>query len=99
RAGWSARAEGKKKKNEKKKKNQPDKGPTKNIAELLQKANKPKKAIVGIGATRYTEVGETHFLQPGDTSIVGVYNGSQYSADQIVGMANNENFAPGISAL
>ena len=66
---------------------------------MLQQANYPQKAIIGIGATRYTEFGETHFLQPGDTSIVVVYNGSQYSAEQIVGMANNENFAPDISAL
>lgn len=79
--------------------NQPDEGPMNNIAELLQQANYPQKAIIGIGATRYTEFGETHFLQPGDTSIVVVYNGSQYSAEQIVGMANNENFAPDISAL
>lgn len=79
--------------------NQSDEGPMNNIAELLQQANYPQKAIIGIGATRYTEFGETHFLQPGDTIIVVLYNGSQYNAEQIVEMANQENFAPNISAL
>ncbi|SPY32274.1 Uncharacterised protein [Pasteurella canis] len=49
---------------------QPDQGPMNNIPELIEKANYPKQAIIAIGATRYTDFGEHHFLQVGDTSIV-----------------------------
>lgn len=44
--------------------NQPDEGPMNHIASLLEQANYPEQAIISIGATRYTEFGETHFLQP-----------------------------------
>ena len=63
--------------------NQPDEGPMNHIASLLELANYPKQAIISIGATRYTEFGETHFLQPNDLSIVVVYNGEKYSAEEI----------------
>ena len=49
--------------------------------------------------SRYTEFGETHFLQPNDLSIVVVYNGEKYSAEEIEQMAKNEKFADDISAL
>ena len=57
--------------------NQPDEGPMNHIASLLELANYPKQAIISIGATRYTEFGETHFLQPNDLSIVVAYNGEK----------------------
>ena len=79
--------------------NQPDEGPMNHIASLLELANHPKQAIISIGATRYTEFGETHFLQPNDLSIVVVYNGEKYSAEEIEQMAKNEKFADDISAL
>lgn len=78
---------------------QPDEGPMNHIAELLAKANYPTKAIISIGATRYTEFGEHHFLQPNDTSIVVVYNGKRYQAAEIKAMAEKEIFAEDISAL
>ncbi len=78
---------------------QPDQGPMHHIAELLQKADYPKQVIISIGATRYTEFGETHFLQPGDVSMVVVYNGSKYSAEQIVEMAKKQQFNGDLSAL
>ena len=55
--------------------------------------------VDSIGATRYTEFGETHFLQPNDLSIVVVYNGEKYSAEEIEKMARDEKFADDISAL
>ncbi|MDU0888284.1 MAG: DUF5718 family protein, partial [Haemophilus parainfluenzae] len=79
--------------------NQPDEGPMNHIASLLEQANYPKQAIISIGATRYTEFGETHFLQPNDLSIVAVYDGEKYSAEEIEQMAKNEKFADDISAL
>ena len=78
---------------------QPDEGPMNHIAQLLKQANYPTKAVISIGATRYTEFGETHYLQIGDTAIVIVYNGKQYNHQQIVEMAEKERFAEGISVL
>lgn len=79
--------------------NQPDQDPMNNIADLLARADYPTKAIISIGATRYTDFGEHNFLQIGDTSIVVVYNAQRYSHDQIVDMAEKEVFEEGISAL
>lgn len=79
---------------------QPDQGPMNHIAELLKQANYPTKAVISIGATRYTEFGEKNFLLPQDTSIVVVYNASQYTYQEIIQMAEQETFATeGISAL
>lgn len=78
--------------------NQPDENPMNNIAELLEKANYPTKAVISIGATRYTEFGEHNFLQVGDTSIVVLYP-NHYSYEQIVAMAEKGEFVADISAL
>lgn len=78
---------------------QPDEGPMNDIAILLKQADYPTKAVISIGATRYTEFGETNFLQVGDTSMVVVYNGKQYNYAQIVKMAENGVFAEDVSAL
>ncbi|VEH66335.1 Uncharacterised protein [Rodentibacter pneumotropicus] len=79
--------------------NQPDEGPMNNISALLEAANYPKQAIISIGATRYTDFGEHHFLQIGDTSIVAVYNAKRYTHSQIAEMAEKEQFEHDISAL
>ncbi|WP_439287628.1 DUF5718 family protein [Lonepinella sp. BR2904] len=78
---------------------QPDQDPMNNIANLLKQANYPTKAVISIGATRYTEFGEKNFLQIGDISIVVVYNGKTYSHEQIAQMAEHACFADDISAL
>ncbi|STO55658.1 Uncharacterised protein [Canicola haemoglobinophilus] len=79
--------------------NQPDQDPMNNIANLLKQAGYPTQAIISIGATRYTEFGEKNFLQIGDTSIVVVYNAEKYSENEILAMANAEQFEQDISAL
>lgn len=79
--------------------NQPDEGPMNHILPLIKEAGYPEQAIISIGATRYTPFGESHFLQPGDTSIVVIYNGEKYNAEQIREMANAEQFPDDISAL
>lgn len=79
--------------------NQPDENPMNNIAEMLEKADYPSKAVISIGATRYTEFGEKNFLQPDDVSIVAVYNAKRYNHEQIKAMAESEAFSDDISAL
>lgn len=79
--------------------NQPDQGPMHPIASLLAQADYPTQAVISIGATRYTEFGETNFLQPGDVSMVVVYNSRQHSAEQIIEMAKKQQFNGDLSAL
>ncbi|SKA15088.1 hypothetical protein CZ814_01307 [Photobacterium toruni] len=74
---------------------QQDAGPTENIAELLAQSQYPTQAVISIGATRYTPYGETHFLQAGDTSIVVVYDGNRYNAEEIMQMAMTHDLASG----
>ncbi|WP_390675682.1 DUF5718 family protein [Algisphaera agarilytica] len=53
---------------------QQDEGPLEDLAQWLAVAGHPHRAVISIGATRYTELGETTFLQPGDDSIVVAYD-------------------------
>lgn len=63
---------------------QPDEGPAEDIAGYLALCGYPSQALISIGATRYTEFGEHHFLQPGDTSLVVLYPQARFSSEQIV---------------
>ncbi|MBE2893642.1 DUF5718 family protein [Spirabiliibacterium falconis] len=78
---------------------QQDIGPTHHIRPLLETAGFPQQAVISIGATRYTEFGETHFLQPGDVSMVVVYNGKKFTHDTIFAMAEKQQFSGDLSAL
>ncbi|MBP1567378.1 MAG: GIY-YIG nuclease family protein [Oscillospiraceae bacterium] len=63
--------------------NQQDEGPAENINAYLNAAGRPERILVSIGATRYTEFGETNFLTYGDHSVVVLYPASEYSSDEI----------------
>lgn len=78
-----------------------DEGPLENISEWLRIAGRPNQALISIGATRYTEFGETTFLSCGDQSIVAVYDGSRFDVDQIRAIARGDSEAPadGLSLL
>lgn len=80
--------------------NQKDEGPAEDLALYLSEANYPEQAIISIGATRYTEFGETNFLQSGDESIVVVYDGEQYGTQDIEEMVNSKTWTKsGVSLL
>ncbi len=49
--------------------------PLEPVGAMLRDA-RPELVVVGIGATRYTDYGETTFLREGDVSYVVVYDGS-----------------------
>jgi hypothetical protein len=53
---------------------QEDTGPLEPVLAYLEKAGYPEKMIISIGATRYTEYGETTFLNEGDEVIVVLYD-------------------------
>ena len=48
--------------------------PLEDVGALMVAAGHPSRVLIGIGATRYTELGESTFLQPGDEAIVRVYD-------------------------
>lgn len=48
--------------------------PLEDVGALMIASGRPEKVLIGIGATRYTEIGESTFLQPGDQAIVRVYD-------------------------
>ena len=48
--------------------------PLEPVGQYLRDAGRPERAVIGIGATRYTGFGESNYLQPGDESIVIVYD-------------------------
>ncbi|MDX1353137.1 MAG: DUF5718 family protein, partial [Thiomicrorhabdus sp.] len=62
---------------------QQDFGPLENLHQILQQAAYPKNIMISLGATAYTEFGETVFLQPGDEVSIYVYDSSQNSAEDV----------------
>lgn len=57
--------------------------PLENVGLLLREAGAPTTVVIGIGATRYTDFGESNFLVDGDDSIVIVYDGTQSTPEQV----------------
>ena len=78
-----------------------DEGPLENISQWIQRAGYPEQALISIGATRYTDFGESNFLEPGDESIVAVYDSNRFTPDEIEAIARAERAVPdsGISLL
>lgn len=62
---------------------QTDQGPFEDIAKMLKQANFPEVALIGIGATRYSDYGERVYLEARDESIVVAYDARQHSVDDI----------------
>jgi hypothetical protein len=48
--------------------------PLEDVGALMVASGHPENLLIGIGATRYTELGESTFLHPGDEAIVRVYD-------------------------
>jgi hypothetical protein len=54
-------------------KGSPD-SPLEDVGALMVASGHPRNVLIGIGATKYTPLGETTFLQPGDQAVVRVYD-------------------------
>lgn len=74
---------------------QHDHGPLENLAEWLRVAGYPSHAVVSIGATRYTPLGESTFLEPGDESIVVAYDATAHDRRKLEAMLLAEEKTPG----
>ena len=48
--------------------------PLEDVGALMVASGHPGRVLIGIGATRYTPLGESTYLQPGDEAIVRVYD-------------------------
>ncbi len=48
--------------------------PLEDVGALMVACGRPRTVLIGIGATRYTSLGESTYLQPGDEAIVRVYD-------------------------
>ncbi len=62
---------------------QVDEGPLENIADWLAVAGMPPRALISIGATRYTPFGESTFLARGDRAIVALYDSTRLDRNEI----------------
>lgn len=58
---------------------QTDVGPLEDLGAWLTLAGRPTRAMIGIGATRYTAFGAVTMLEPGDDAVVVVYDGTVHS--------------------
>lgn len=79
--------------------NQIDEGPLENLRALLEEAGRPTQAVVAIGATRYTELGETGWLRPGDAFAVCVYDPARVSARKLPELCAAKEQVDGLSLL
>jgi hypothetical protein len=48
--------------------------PLEDVGALMVACGRPRMVLIGIGATRYTTLGESTYLRPGDEAIVRVYD-------------------------
>jgi len=62
---------------------QEDSGPLEPIEEYLIGCELPKEALISIGATRYSEFGESTFLEVGDEFSVVVYDHTRYNLEDV----------------
>ncbi|MFK7896739.1 MAG: DUF5718 family protein [Myxococcota bacterium] len=78
-----------------------DEGPLEQISEWIRIAGQPAQALISIGATRYTDFGETNFLAPGDLSVVAVYDARRLDTEAIERIALGQETPPseGLSLL
>lgn len=70
--------------------NQTDVGPAENILSFLSESNYPEECIISIGATRYTDYGQSNFLKAGDTSIVVVFDHRRLSYEEVLAAIKEE---------
>lgn len=71
---------------------QKDFGPLEELSKYIKECNNPKKAIISIGATRYTPYGEKTFLKKDDEIIIALYNRNDFSLDDVTTKIRNTSF-------
>jgi hypothetical protein len=72
---------------------QKDEGPLEDLSSYIKELGYPKNMIISIGATSYTEFGETGFLKEGDETFVVVYDKNKYCYDEILEHILNQSYS------
>lgn len=62
---------------------QRDEGPLEDVGAWWRRAGRPRRALISVGATRYTEYGESTFLRAGDRAVVAVYDAARFDEDAL----------------
>lgn len=57
--------------------------PLEPVGGYLRRAGSPGRVLIGIGATRYTPFGESTYLEPGDESVVVVYDAAVHTPEAL----------------
>jgi hypothetical protein len=79
---------------------QNDEGPLESIAMHLKESGYPTNAVISIGSTRYTEFGESTFLDVGDESFIIVYDSKLYTSRSVEKLVQDSNYTVnGLSIL
>jgi hypothetical protein len=68
---------------------QKDQGPLEDLSMHIKNSDNPAGMVISIGATSYTEFGESTFLEIGDEIFVYVYDSNKYSFEDIKNDAKN----------
>lgn len=71
---------------------QEDFGPLENLSEYISTCGYPSKALISIGATRYTHYGETTFLKEDDEVFVVLYDNKKLSYEDILQSIQSGSF-------
>lgn len=73
--------------------NQDDFGVLESLPSILREANYPTRALIAVGATRYTAQNEHRFLQDGDIVSVIIFNHNKYSFENICNLVDIEDLS------
>ncbi len=58
--------------------------PLEDVGALMVACGRPEHALIGIGSTRYTPLGESTYLQAGDDAIISVYDTASDAASELI---------------
>lgn len=73
--------------------------PLEPVGSYLRDSGRPARALIAIGATRYTEFGESTYLRAGDESIVAVYDAASLAPDDVPAALASDLPLPAASVL
>ena len=71
---------------------QEDFGPLEPLISYISECEHPTKAIISIGATRYTHYGETTFLKNSDEVVIVVYDNTKTTKDDVVDAVKTKTY-------
>ncbi|MDQ1244761.1 MAG: hypothetical protein QG565_1101 [Campylobacterota bacterium] len=71
---------------------QKDFGPLEPLSQYISTCKNPADAIISIGATRYTQYGESTFLKSGDEVVIAVYDRNSFSPGDLLNCVNKNSY-------